>query len=90
MLGITLLLNESNLITNEKLDFLYTAVISLKTENEKEFQGLKFENDKEFREIYNVMQELPFKFEFIKENNELKNTQVYLQYKYFRKILLKI
>jgi hypothetical protein len=90
MLGIALLLNESNLITNEKLDFLYTAVISLKTENEKEFQGLKFENDKEFREIYNVMQGLSFKFEFIKENNELKNNQVYLQYKYFRKILLKI
>ncbi len=90
MIGIMRLLNESNLLTNEKLDFLYTAVISLKTENEKEFKGLKFENEKEFREIFKVMQGLSVKFEFIKENDELKNIQVYLQYISFETLLLKI
>lgn len=83
-------MNESNLLTNEKLDLLYTAVISLKMENEKDFKDLRFENDKEFREIYNVMHGLTFKFDFIKENNELKNTQVYLQHISFDTRLLKI
>lgn len=75
--GITRLFNESNQMTNEKIDFLYTTVINLKLENEKDFQ-----------ELVNVIQGLSLKFEFIKDNNELKNSQVYFQSKYFRKIFI--